>query len=312
MKKLLCISLVIIITFPAFGQDAQYSHHMFSQMSVNPGFAGSSDMVVINALNRNQYMKLGSASPRYSVFSANAPFNLLGMSHGVGIIVNNDKFGVNNDLGFQLAYAYQKKMAIGDGKLGIGVSFGLNSSKFSASELNGGDDPLVPKDEVTNNIFNMGLGVYYKSEKIYMGLSTTNLIHGVRDYKTSEGGDVNPLTRNYYITAGYNYQLPNPMFVLVPSFLIQSDGATTTMNFNTNVIYNNRIWGGLSYRAGTAVTALFGLELLAGIRFGVAYDYETTMFRKAATTGSIEVVVIYSFKLKKEKIPQRYKSIRFL
>ena len=311
MKRYLCISLVILTTLPTIGQDAQYSHHMFSQMSVNPGYAGSSDMVVINALNRNQWMKLGTASPRYSVFSANAPINLFGMSHGIGLIINNDKYGLNNDIGLQLAYAYQKKMEIGDGKLGIGFSFGLNNSTFKASGLNGGSDPLIPKGEQANNIFDMGLGVFYKSEKIYMGLSTTHLIHGIRsNYQTVT--DVLPLGRQYYFTAGYNYQLPNPMFVLVPSFLIQSDGATTTLNFNTNVVYNNRIWGGLSYRAGTAVTALFGLELLAGIRFGVAYDYETTLFRNAATTGSIEVVVIYSFKLKKEKIPQRYKSIRFL
>jgi type IX secretion system PorP/SprF family membrane protein len=312
MKKLLCISLVFYFTYPLLGGDAQYSHHMFNQMSVNPGFAGSSDMVVINALNRNQWMGWGDGSQRYSVFSANAPINFLGMTHGIGLIVNNDKYGVNNDLGLQLAYAYQKKMAIGDGKLGIGFSAGLNNSTFDATALNAGSDPLVPTGKQPNNIFDMGLGVYYKSEKIYMGLSSTHIFHGARGNYQTLYGDVLPLQRNYYITAGYNYQLSNPMFVLVPSFLIQSDGATTSLNFNTNVIYNNRIWGGFSYSAGAAVTAMFGLELLAGVRFGVAYDYETTLLRNAATSGSLEVVVVYSFKLKKEKVPQRYKSIRFL
>jgi type IX secretion system PorP/SprF family membrane protein len=309
MRNLLCIIIVILITFPVKGQDAQYSHYMFNQMSVNPGFAGSSDMVSINALYRNQWNGWEGA-PINAGFSANAPINFLGMSHGIGLIVNNDKLGVNNDLGLILAYAYQKKMAIGDGKLGIGASFGLNNSTFDATSLGANADPLVPTGKDPVNIFDLGLGVYYKSEKIYLGLSSTHLLHGAREY-IGISGDVYPLGRQYYITAGYNYQLPNPMFMLVPSFLIQSDGATTTINFNTNVVYNNRIWGGLSYRAGSAVTALFGLELLAGVRFGVAYDYETSLVRKASN-GSIEVVVVYSFKLKKEKIPQRYKSIRFL
>jgi type IX secretion system PorP/SprF family membrane protein len=311
MKKLLCTSLFFLFTISAIGQDAQYSNFMFGQMAYNPGFTGSSDMVIINALNKNQWMGFGDGSQRRSLFSANAPFNILGMTHGVGIIVNNDKQALTNDLGFQVAYAYQRKMAIGDGRLGIGFSFGLNNSTFNISGLGNTDDPLVPKNAAAMNIFDMGIGVFYKSEKIYMGLSSTHLIHGERDYMAAQGGDVMPLGRHYYITAGYNYQLPNPMFMLVPSFLVQSDGSTTTLNFNTNVIYNNRIWGGFSYRAGTAVTALFGLELLAGIKFGVAYDYETTLLNKA-TSGSIEVVVIYGFKLKKEKIPQRYKSIRFL
>jgi type IX secretion system PorP/SprF family membrane protein len=296
-------------------------------MTVNPGYAGSQDMVCINAINRNQWlgMEKNEGAPVTQAFSANAPFTLFEHEHGAGIIVERNKIGFNTDLGLKLSYAYRSKMKIGDGKLGIGLSLGFVNStldgKFQGptlgQELNVGSDPLIPAGKETKAKFDLGTGVYYKTEKLYMGLSIAHLYQSDYTFTTTIPSGATPFNTgpHFNITAGYTYQLPDPMYQLQPSFFVQTDGKTTTMNLNTNILYNNRVWGGLSYRAGAAVTALFGFEFATGVRFGVAYDYETSDINKTATglnSGSLEVVVIYNFKLKKERLPQRYKSIRFL
>lgn len=312
MRKILNILFALILSCDLFGQSDQYSHNMFNLMSVNPGYAGSSDMVCINALNRNQWMGFGDGTPNNSNFSVNAPFTLFDKSHGVGISVLRNTQGISTDIGCKLAYAYRSKMKIGDGHLGIGISAGFINSgaEYSKLNVNGAGDVNVPTGKESNTIYDLGFGVFYNTDKIYMGISTKNVLTGSYKFKTISAESYY-LVPQYYITAGYRYQLSNPMFELVPSFFMQSSGNITNFNINTNLVYNNRIWGGLSYRVGQAFTALFGLELLAGVRFGVAYDYDTTDIGKISD-GSLEVAVIYCFKLKKEKIPQRYKSIRFL
>ena len=68
-----------------------------------------------------------------------------------------------------------------------------------------------------------------------------------------------------YITAGYLFQLANPMFEIIPSFLIQTDLRSNHIYLNTNLRYNKKFWGGVSYTVGGAITALAGVELLNGI-----------------------------------------------
>jgi type IX secretion system PorP/SprF family membrane protein len=317
-KKLLNIFVGLLLTVAAFGQqDFRYSHNMFNQMTINPGYAGSMDMLCFNFLNRNQWMGIaGNQSPRSTLFSFNAPFTLFEKSHGAGLTIINNSVAFNNDLGLQVSYAYRTKMRIGDGKLGIGISMGfLNSSlngTFSYPDLS---DQAIPEGKQNKTVLDMGVGLFYKTDKIYMGISATHPYTGSFDYDPAPNnpGPVNSYFEvpHYYITAGYAYQLPNPLYELIPSFYIQNDGSNTTLSLNTNLLYNNRVWGGLSYNVGAAFTALFGFTFKTDIRFGVAYDYETSEIG-SLSDGSLEVIVIYAFKLKKEKFPQRYKSIRFL
>ena len=322
MKKLSIIFICSGLACNVLGQqDMGYSQNMFNQMTVNPGYAGSMDMICINALQRNQWLGLPTSGlPMSTVFSANAPFTLFERSHGVGLTLINNKFAYNNDLNMKLSYAYRSKMKFGDGKIGIGVSLGFINSKIDFSNIKTtlgsvtavGDNDIPTNSPPSKLVFDLGTGIYYNTEKLYMGISATHLINPKFNF-TGSTTNFNGYyyVPHYYITAGYTYQLANPMLEIVPSFFIQTIGATTTINFNTNIIYNNRVWGGISYRAGAAFTGLFGLELAEGVRFGVAYDYETSDISKLSN-GSLEVAVIYCFKLKKEKLPQRYKSIRFL
>lgn len=320
MKKLLNIIIGLVLSIGIFGQDQQYSHNMFNQMAVNPGYAGSSDMIGITALNRNQWINVPkeTGAPFDQVFTVNAPINLFDKAWGTGISLVNNTYAADKDLGLKASFAYQHKVEIGDGKVGFGLSLGFLNVNLDGSKLHpevSGDDHIYT-GSTPKVTFDWGAGVYYKTEKVYLGVSLDHPfnqnVNFISSGSTTLATGAYYLSRTIYVTSGYYYQLPsNPMYQLAPSVFIQYGGGTTVVTANTNIIYNNRTWGGLSVRSTGDITFLFGLELMTGIKFGAAYDLSAGQVG-AISHNSFEVIVMYNFKLKKEKIPQRYKSIRFL
>ena len=75
--------------------------------------------------------------------------------------------------------------------------------------------------------------------------------------------------------------------------------------------YNNKYWGGLSYRLQDAVVVLAGINISGGLSIGYSYDLPTTRII-TVSSGSHEVLVMYSFEYMFGKRTSRYKSIRIL
>jgi len=313
MNKLASIAILVTLSLNLLGQqDPKLSQNMFLIPVFNPGAMGQSDKICALASFRNQWAGFPEA-PVVTTFTAHAPFNLLGRSHGAGINLMNDNVALNNDLFASLSYSY--KIDIGGGLLGIGLSLGLANHSFDPSNLNGADviditgDDAIPQNAASMFGFDAGLGAFYSTDKLYFGVSTTHLNQTSFDFP-EELAEAR-LIRHYYLNGGYNIQLSNPMLELMPSFMLQTDGRDNHIYLNTNLRYNKRFWGGVSYSVGGAVSALFGIELLNGIRVGYSYDIELSPLFKYSS-GSHEITVRYCFDLSLDKSPQKYESIRFL
>ena len=200
------------------------------------------------------------------------------------------------------------------GSLGIGVNAGLANQSLTPT-WNGADiitpdsDNAIPKNGGSVFGFDMGLGVHYSTDNLFVGISTSHLNQTSFDFP--EEYAETKLIRHYYLMAGYNIQLTNPMFEIQPSLMVQTDARSNHIYVNTNLRYNKRFWGGVSYSVGGALSALFGVELMNGIMIGYSYDFELSPLLKY-NSGSHEVTVRYCFDLSVDKSPQKYKSIRFL
>jgi len=303
---------MIISTNIMAQQDPKLSQNMFLVPVFNPGAMGQTDMICAAASFRNQWAGIPSA-PVVSTFTAHMPFNLFGRSHGAGINLMNDNLALNNDLFVSLAYSY--KIDLGTGVLGAGFSAGFANHSFDPSGLNGADvidiegDDAIPRNSASLFGFDMGLGAYYSTNNLYVGLSTTHVNQTSFDFP--EEIAETRLIRHYYAVGGYTIQLPNPVFELMPSFMLQTDGKDNHIYLNTNLRYNKRFWGGVSYSVGGAVSTLFGIELLNGIRVGYSYDIELSPLFKYSS-GSHEITLRYCFDLSLDKSPEKYESIRFL
>ncbi len=309
--------LVVILFFGVVAlnlsaqQDPKFSQNMFLAPYYNPGAVGNSDRICLAAAFRNQWTGLPDA-PVTTIFSAHMPVNFLGRTHGIGLNLMNDNLAFNNDFLFSASYAF--RIDVGMGSLGIGANVGLANQSLTPT-WNGADiitpesDAAIPQSGGSVFGFDMGLGVFYKAENLYVGLSTSHLNQTSFDYP--EEIAETKLIRHYYLMAGYNIQLANPMFEIMPSLMIQTDARSNQVYLNTNLRYNKRFLGGVSYSVGGAMTALFGVELMNGIMIGYSYDFELSPLLKY-NSGSHEVTVRYCFDLSIDKSPQKYKSIRFL
>lgn len=304
--------LTILLKTAVSQQDPLSSHYMFNTMTYNPGVTGTSGMVCATAISRQQWVGFKGA-PSTNVFNIHAPVTIFGINSGIGFIIESDNTGFDKDINLSLSYSYL--MPLGTGKLGIGFSAGILNKALTPdwqipsgeSHVPASNDPLIPVTDESYVAFDANLGVYYTSEKYYGGFSVTHITSP--EIKFSKGTPY--VSRHYYLTGGYVLQLPNPSLELLPSFFVFSDGKVSQIAINGLLRYNKKAWGGVSYRAGDALTGMIGFELFNGIRIGYAYDFPMSDIRKS-TSGSHEFMVNYCFDLSLGKSPMKYKSIRFL
>lgn len=306
------ILLLVLVTVSYPQQDPTYSQPMFNQMAFNPGYAGGSDMVCFSLLTRQQWVGF-EGSPSTTMLTANMPFKVFGISSGAGLTLMSDQIGFEDNLSIALSYAY--RLDIGAGKLGIGLSAGMYNKSLkpkwkipdSENHTPATGDPLIPENDESVVSFDLGFGLFYRTDDLYVGLSTTHLNEAKLKY--TKGTPY--LKRQYYLIAGYTLPFGKPLFEVTPSIFIYSDGKTSQISINTMVLYNKKFWGGVSYRAGDAISGMIGIELFSGIRIGYAYDFTTSDIRKNSN-GTHEFMIGYCFNLSLDRSPQRYKSVRFL
>ncbi len=317
MKKIITFFFfVLIVKLSAFAQqDPQYTNNMFYKLGVNPGYAGAEG--AINGLILNRYQWEGFlGAPKTLVFSADAAIDAFGAPGGIGINVVSDQLGFEKNSQINVNYAY--KMALDFGILGIGVSLGLLNKGFKPgtwvspedvfNKTEGGTgDYLIPQSEVSQMAFDAGFGLYLSSNRYYLGASVTHINQASIKFDDLASTF---LVRHYYLSGGYNIKLADPLFEVRPSFMLKSDMATWQLDLNTNIVFDDRFWGGISYRFQDAIALLMGMEMENGLRFGYSFDLVTSAIRSYGF-GSHEIFVSYSLDLEKNR-NQKYKSIRFL
>ncbi len=313
MKKVISFFILMVTTYVSFGQiDPQYTNNMFYKLSVNPGYAGAEDAISGTLLNRYQWSGFEGA-PKTLVFSVDAAIDAFGAPGGIGVNVISDEFGFYKNTWVNFNYSYKVTTALGT--LGLGVSPGIYNfninPEWSVPEgeiyTQAESDPAVPNAESSQITFDAGFGAYLYTNKYYAGFSITHLNQGeVKFDETSTAF----LTRTYYLSGGYNIKLSDPLFEVRPSFFFKSDIATWQLDLNANVVYNDKFWGGISYRVQDAIALLMGMELFNGMRIGYSFDLVTSAL-KSGGFASNEFFVSYSIDLERNR-NQKYKSIRFL
>ncbi len=295
-------------------QEAQFSHNMFNNMGVNPGYAGLENAISATAIARQQWVGFrdeedNRINPETYSFTVDAPIEFIRGGLGLGFV--QDELGFETSLGINLAYAYHLDLDFG--KMGIGAQIGFLDKRFDFSglnPLNDGDPALGGAGEESRMFIDGALGVFYMlDDELWAGLSVSQLAQTRREIADAN----HQLRRHLYLTAGYNYTLPiNTAFVLSPSTMIKTDMGSVQVDINTLITYNNRFWGGVSYRLQDAAVVFLGLTFE---QISIGYSYDITLSplgRSGRSWGSHEIMVNYSFSLDIERIQETHRNVRFL
>jgi len=304
MKKILILLVCVVTAFVSSGQqDVQFSQNMFNKLANNPGFAGSRGLIATSVLHRSQWMGFGEEGTPISTQNFSVDAELPFLFGGVGLNIVKDEIKSFSNLGIQGSYAYRTELGLG--QIGMGMSVGVFQSGLDGAGLNPAEtgDRAIPMGLVNGSKLDLGAGIYYNTQDVYVGISSSHMTEPVVEW--SDGKDLN-LKRHYFLISGYYHQL-NPVLSLNPSIYLKS-GGTSQLDINTNLIYNNQMWTGVSYRLNEGVIVLAGMNINEDLRFGVAYD---VTFRNPLT-NSFEVMLGYNFKVNTTKAISKHKNPRFL
>jgi len=138
-------------------------------------------------------------------------------------------------------------------------------------------------------------GVYYNSDKFYIGFSTPALLKTQISYNNAaQIASVTSQDLHLYLASGFVMNL-NQDLALKPSILLKAvSGAPLEVDVNANLWIQNKLSIGASYRTGDAVVGMVELQLNQQLRFG--YDYDKT-FSDLGTlnTGTHELMLRMEF-----------------
>ncbi len=288
----LCFMLLVFLSKVVAQTEPMYSQYMFNMLNVNPAYAGSRSVPSMTALFRNQWVGIPGA-PQTSSISLDMPLN--DDKVGLGIQLYDDRLGIEHTTGFQVNYAYRIHIS-DEGVLAMGIRAGLLNYRANFSEVTTfqTNDPAFYQN-VNGFLPAAGAGIYYTTDKFYVGLSVPSLLQTKLNAKQqADVGETKFSNLHFFATAGTVFNMSENV-ALKPSILMKSvSGAPLEYDFNCNVWLQNKIGVGASYRTGDAVVGMLEWQINDQLRFGYGYDYTTSKLN-AYNQGTHEVMLRYEF-----------------
>ena len=322
MKRTVVLFVILVVALQVRAQfDAQIGQYMLMQSSYNPAAIGNGDLMRVYGSHRMDFTGIQDA-PMTTVFSFSSPFVIGKTRHGAGVRFVNDRYGLFMNQSLYLEYAY--KIKLWGGWLSVGADLGFLNVSFASDsvDLGGGNDEYHDEnDPVFSQIsggtsekgasgmgFDMGVGVYYAAPQWWAGISYAHVTNPT--LQLGEGTDYTA-RGTMYIAGGYNWQLKNKDWMLLPSMLLQTDFTSWDVNLSILAQLKKRYRFGAGYRLGGSVNVLLGMDIIDGLQVGYTYELPANGLIKESF-GSHEVYLAYGFNILKPNNTNKHKSVRYL
>lgn len=309
LSKILSIAILVLSASTAFAQQLpQFTQYMFNTISINPAYAGSRGTFSAVGLHRSQWVGL-EGGPETQTLSLHAP--LRNEKVGLGLSFINDQLGYENFAYIYGDFSYTIQTS-SKTKLAFGVKGGFTHYNLDETLLN---DPSVTNDPFFNDLSNrwspnIGAGIYWHTNKWYLGLSAPRILN--TDYNKGRDSSIDYIALeriSYYFTGGYVFDLSETT-KLKPSVLLKAtNGAPLSFDISANFLFNEVFWIGGGYRINQSAAAIGGIadfQVSKQLRIGYAYEYPISDIR-AYTSGTHEVLLMFEvFKSKRIKSPRYF------
>lgn len=294
MKRYNLIMIVLLFAGKVNAQqEAMYSQYMFNTLAINPAYAGSRNITSATALYRSQWVGVDGA-PETATFTIDAPFN--DKKIGLGLQVFSDKIGVTQNAGALASYAYRIRMETGTLAFGLQAGYSQYRAGLSSVPLNtySGPDAAFAND-INKGLLNIGTGVYYNSDRFYIGLSAPQLLNNqLSNFTVSNSNVYTGQALHLFLASGVVIPLAYD-FDLKPSVLVKGvKGAPIQADINANLWIKQVFSIGFQYRTNADIAAMMEIQATPQFRLGYSYDRSTTKLEQF-NSGSHEIMLRYEF-----------------
>jgi type IX secretion system PorP/SprF family membrane protein len=268
-------------------------HYVYNALAINPAFAGCHDALSATVSYRNQWVGFKDA-PKSYMLSVHTP--IYNDRIGLGLLIEKNSIGIFKETSFIGNYAY--RMELHDGKLALGLGFGVTVYKVAWNELDAADaDDVQLMNNPTSAVLPaFSVGAYYYTQKYFIGISLPLFLSHELDQSTGKYKIGNNFSGyNYFITGGYEVGISQG-FKLLPSILIKyHPDNNIQIDYNVQINLKDRIWMGIGYRNRNMLIGMFQCQINYQLRMAYSYDFDLGSIGKYRN-GSHEIVLNYVFK----------------
>lgn len=274
--------------------DAGYTHYMFNEAFINPAYSGSKDALSISNLNRLQWVGFKGAP---TTFSLNAHTPLRNNNIGIGIGVLSDKIGVGSHVSGTVNFAYRLKVAKNQ-RLSFGLNLSAGGQQIDFSKLENIPSESVGEDVVLTSehpsfIPNAGFGMYYYSDRYFVGLSIPRMLNNNYIEGVNKRFDFADWT--YYLNGGYVFQFGKD-FELMPAVMLKmTQGVSPQLDVSVTSLIKKTFWLGVDYRLDKTVAPIIGVQANRSFRITYSYDISLDPVKRSNLGGSHELSLSYTF-----------------
>jgi type IX secretion system PorP/SprF family membrane protein len=295
IKVLLTVLALVSITTVFGQQDTQYTQYMYNMNVLNPAYAGSKGITSIGILGRSQWVGVDGA-PQTVTLAIHSP---IGNQVGLGLSVIHDEIGPVKEDNVYADFSYTINTS-DEGRLAFGLKGGFTFLDVRETTMVDADPLNYPINQTSPNF---GAGVYYYTNKFYVGLSAPNFLetrHLERDGGRSSSANEQ---MHYFLTSGYVFDI-NENLKLKPSTMIKAtSGAPLSVDLSANLLVEERFEFGLSYRFDDSLSGMVGFNVNEDFRIGYAYDHTISSYGEF-NSGSHEIMLLFDFNRKFVKSPR--------
>lgn len=275
---------------------------MYNTYGIHPAYAGMENTLVATGIIRQQWAGL-KGSPSSQQINANLPLNAI--NSGIGINLENDRVGVEQNIAASLTYAYKIRLS-NDATLSIGANAGILQKNITGTDIKTPsgiytnntilhNDPLLNESSVSAQAPLFDASLFFQRKNIKIGFTAKNLFDNSLNY-TINNTKVR-LIKNYLFTFATDFEI-NSNFLLKPSLLVRTDAKELQTQVSLLAEWKQKFSFGGAYRGYSrnsydAFSILGGIQLNEKLTLVYAYDVSLSSL-KNVNTGSHELLLRYN------------------
>ena len=330
-KRWFLIVVVLLISLGGMAQQfGQYSQYMQNMYVLNPAVAGINHEVDFTLSYRNQWTGIND-SPKIFYLTGSAPLakkekkpdyqssstrisrpslykteqSNRKVYHGIGGMVATQSIGAFDKTLANLSYAVHVPISQSF-TLGFGTAAGVSNNSFDQAKFETGtenDQAYINfiSGATSLTVLDINMGMMGYTDKWYIGYSVAQLLENELAFGAMASEDPNKLEMHHFIITGTHIPL-DAKYTLTPNLLVKYMlPAPVSFDLNAKMTYQDKLWGGLSYRYNSAFVVMFGAKLNNMFRVGYSFDYSLTRLRQF-TSGSHEIFLGLILNKKQDKV----------
>jgi len=271
---------------------------MYNKQVYNPAYVPVEGTSSIGLVYRTQWIGIEGA-PDFQGISFSMP--LRNDRIGLGINLKRVSVGLTSEILLESLYGYRFDLGVGSLSLGMQLSLKSFNIDFTGDNVFTTDgvsiDPAVQDGSRSNQVFNFGLGAYYRTDHIFFGLSVPR-VQNVELNSMSEF-DLSREERHVYAMMGASFDL-NEEVSITPQVLYRwVNNTPSDLDVNISMSYLRKYNAGITYRLGgdsdsfgESLDLILSMQLNENFLVGFAYDYTLSAIRMQSS-GSIEFISKY-------------------